>query len=351
MQQQPHIIHNKMQIYLDSVDFKEIEEAFSYGFLYGLTTTPTFMHKQGITDIDGAIMKLAQNVPILHVEALGDTAQDIIDEAHRLLDLGLDKDTTYFKIPVSNEGVKAVYKLKQDDIRTNVHLIYTLNQALMAMSAGADYLCVLVGRFQDQGQDSLQLISDTLDMVDSYGSYSEVMFSSVRHAEHVRNAIELGVHATTIPYSVFTKLTQNHLTQIGTDQFTEHTKLLTMKVTNILRDSNPVVEADAPLVEALSAMTQSGLGAVSVVKDGNLLGIFTDGDLRRYMKEKGDEILQYKMSQFDYKEPITISADAYLHEAVSAFRANSVDNIIAVQAGQPVGVLDIQDLVKHKLLG
>src|SRR5688572_8117328 len=125
-----------MELYLDSVDFKEIEQAFKLGFLTGLTTTPTFMHRHGITDIDGAIVKLSGMVPVLQVEALGDTPEDILKEAERLLALGLDKNKTVFKIPVSNVGVTACKLLRDKGLLVNIHLVYTLNQAYMAMAAG-----------------------------------------------------------------------------------------------------------------------------------------------------------------------------------------------------------------------
>ena len=129
-----------MELYLDSADIKEIEEAFQLGFIAGLTTTPTFMHRHGITDIDDTILKLADIVPVLQIEALGNTCREIHKEAHRLLNLGLDIERTVFKIPVSIDGVKACKMLKDGDIKVNIHLVYTLQQAYMAMAAGADYV-------------------------------------------------------------------------------------------------------------------------------------------------------------------------------------------------------------------
>ncbi len=140
-----------MELYLDSADLKEIKEAFEPGFLAGLTTTPTFMHRHGVTDIDSLILELAKIVPVLQVEALGETLDEIYKEAHRLLDLGLDRQQTVFKIPVSLEGVKACKRLTNEGIMINVHLVYTLQQAYMAMTAGATYVCPLVGRLPGPG--------------------------------------------------------------------------------------------------------------------------------------------------------------------------------------------------------
>ena len=147
-----------MELYLDSADYQEIEKAFQLGFLDGLTTTPTFMHRHGVTDVDSIILKLADIVPVLQVEALGKTAEEIYKEAHRQIDMGLDPKRSVFKIPISLEGVKACKMLRNEDIMVNVHLVYTLQQAYMAMHAGANYVCPLVGRLRDQGHDALALV-------------------------------------------------------------------------------------------------------------------------------------------------------------------------------------------------
>src|SRR6195256_4319089 len=213
-----------MELYLDSADLKEIEEAFQLGFLTGLTTTPTFMHRGGVKDIDGLIVKLSKIVPVLQIEALGNSVKEISGEAHRQLKLGLDPKKTVFKIPVSLEGVKACYQLRKEGLLVNVHLVYTLQQAYMAMQAGATYVCPLVGRLQDQGHDAFTLVEQCVDAVEYYGYDTKIMFSSVRHSEHVRNAINIGVHTITIPLKVLKGLTENNFTTIGTEQFLSDTR-------------------------------------------------------------------------------------------------------------------------------
>ncbi|MCS6822575.1 MAG: CBS domain-containing protein [Microscillaceae bacterium] len=342
-----------MELYLDSADLKEIKEAFDWGILTGLTTTPTFMHRQGITDIDGAIIELAKLVPILQVEALGDTAEEIVAEAERILALGLEKEKTVFKIPASNIALKACKILKDKGMRVNIHLVYTLNQAYLAMQAGADYVCPLVGRLQDQGHDAIALIEQCVKAVNYYGYSTKVMFSSVRHAEHVRTAILAGVHTITVPWNVLKKLNENSLTAIGTAQFVEHTRLITMRVQEVISEFNPVVKTEDTVFEALHQMTESGLGAVSIVDDeGNLVGIFTDGDLRRNLAENGKALLNKKMNKFVKKQlPITIHPEALLEEAVKIFKQKSIDNIIVVKDQKPIGMLDVQDFVKMNLIG
>ncbi|MCA4896635.1 MAG: CBS domain-containing protein [Cytophagales bacterium] len=333
-----------MELYLDSADLKEIEEAFQLGFLNGLTTTPTFMHRGGVTDVDGLIVKLSKIVPVLQIEALGNTAEEVLAEAKRQLNLGLDPKKTVFKIPVSLEGVKACNMLRKEGLLVNVHLVYTLQQAYMAMHSGATYVCPLVGRLQDQGHDALDLVAQCVNAVDHYGYDTKIMFSSVRYAEHVRNAINIGVHTITAPWKVMKALTDNNLTALGTQQFVEHTKLMTVRVKDVLNSKNPIVSADTSVTDALVKMTEYGFGSITVTKDNKVVGVFTDGDLRRKLQENGREILTKKIGEFQYKEPVSIDADALLNEAADLFKKTKVDTILVTDAGKPVGMLDIQDL-------
>src|SRR5690606_25308003 len=266
-------LREPMDLYLDSVDFKEIEAAFDFGFVKGLTTTPTFMHRHGITDIDGAIVKLSGMVPELQVEALGDNPDDIVAEAERILSLPLAREPV-FKVPISNNGVKACRRLTDRGYRVNVHLIYTLNQAYMAMEAGAAFVCPLAGRMQDQGHDAVQLFEQLVDVIDRHEYATKVMFSSVRHAEHVRQALLVGAHVCTVPFSVMQHLCDNTLTAVGAAQFREHTALLTMRVRDVIRDANPVCEASETLSSAMVKMTESRLGVVVVVDErGAVAGV------------------------------------------------------------------------------
>jgi len=334
-----------MELYLDSANLKEIEEGFKLGFLNGLTTTPTFMQREGITDIDATIVKLSKMVPVLQIEALGKTAEDVVTEAKRQLDLGLDPNRTVFKIPVSLEGTRACYLLRKEGLLVNVHLVYTLQQAYMAMHAGASYVCPLVGRLQDQGHDALTLVEQCVNAVHQYGYDSKIMFSSVRHAEHVRNAINIGVHTITVPLKVLKALTDNNMTTLGTDQFLQDTRLMTVTVKEAANGVNPLVNETATLKDAIVKMTEYGFGAVTVVnQDGALKGVFTDGDIRRLLQHDGEHILDKKMGDMEYKAPISIDANALLNDAHAIFKKTNVDTILITEQGKPIGMLDIQDL-------
>jgi transaldolase len=340
-----------MELFLDSVNFEEIEEAIKLGTLTGLTTTPTFMFRHGITDIDEAIVKLSGMVPSLHIEALGKNVDEIKAEVDRIMKLPLERNPV-FKIPVSNHGISACRQLVNEGHQVNIHLVYTLNQAYLAMEAGTTYVCPLVGRLHDQGHDAMALIEQTVEIVDRYGYESKVMVSSVRHPEHVRQALLLGAHACTVPWNVLKMLTLNNLTTVGSEQFMEHTRLMTVKAREIIREQNPVCKRSGSVLDAIAQMTESRLGAVSVVdNDNKLVGIFTDGDIRRKIKEHGADFVNKKMSDFSYQKPVTIAADALLHEAVEIFSSHEYDNIIVVENNVPIGMIDVQDLVRMNLLG
>ena len=334
-----------MELYLDSANLKEIEEGFKLGFLDGLTTTPTFMQREGITDIDGTILKLSKIVPVLQIEALGDTAEDILKEAKRQLALGLDKNKTVFKIPVSLEGVRACKMLRNEGLLVNVHLVYTLQQAYMAMQAGATYVCPLVGRLQDQGHDALTLVEQCVDAVDYYGYDTKIMFSSVRTVEHVRNAINIGVHTITVPLKIMKQLTENNFTTVGTEQFIADTRLMTVRVKEAINGINPLVQADTNITEAIVKMTEYGFGAITVVnKDHSVLGVFTDGALRRLISEQGRDVLQKKLSDLSFNPPYSVDAHALLNEAAGVFKKTNVDTLLVLDNGKPIGMLDIQDM-------
>jgi TalC/MipB family fructose-6-phosphate aldolase len=342
-----------LDLYLDSVDFKEIEAAFRLGFVKALTTTPTFMHRHGITDVQAAIVKLSGMVPDLQVEALGRTHDEIVAAADQLLALPLAKEPV-FKVPVSLESLRACHTLTKRGHRVNVHLVYSLNQAYLAMEAGAAFVCPLAGRMHDQGQDANRLFEQIAEVKTRHGYPTKIMYSSVRHPEHVRTALLVGADVCTVPWSVLQRLCDNALTSVGADQFFEHTTLMTVRVRDAMGSGGKAIcSVNEPVSQALVRMTETRLGAVALVNaQGQLAGIFTDGDLRRDLQSDGPAILGRPLAQIGFsKSPLTISADALLYQAAKMFQDHKVDNVVVVEADRPVGLLDVQDLVRMGLLG
>jgi len=212
-----------MELYLDSVNLNEINQAVDLGIIAGVTTTPTFMHREGIEDVDSAIKELSKKVKVLQIEALGRTAEEIINEALRLEEyLKLNRKSTVYKIPISLEGVKACKHLTSLGFLINLHLVYTVQQAYLAMEAGATYVCPLVGRLQDQGGDGVGLVRSCVEVIDTYNYDTKVMFSSVRTPQHVKEALKAGAHTITVPWHILNSLATHHLTSVHTEQFYEH---------------------------------------------------------------------------------------------------------------------------------
>jgi len=213
------------------------------------------------------------------------------------------------------------------------------------MHAGATYVCPLVGRLQDQGQDALGLVEQCVNAVDHYGYDTKIMFSSVRNNEHIRNALNLGAHTITVPLKVLKSLTENHFTTLGTEQFLRDTKLMTVKVSEAMNGVNHVVSGDVNVKDAIVKMTEYGFGAIIVAgADQQVQGVFTDGDLRRHLQSDGSAILDKKLGSLEYKTPVSIEGTMLLNDAAAIFKKTNVDTIMVTDNGRPVGMLDIQDL-------
>jgi len=331
-----------MELYLDSVNLKEIEAASKLGYLTGLTTTPTFMVREGVKDVDAQILNIAKYVNILRVEALGDSAEEIVAEAHRLINLGLSKETTVFKIPISLEGTKACKALVDQGIKVNLHLVYTIQQAYMAFAAQATYVCPLVGRLQDEGHDALGLVKQCVNISKQYNYKSKIMFSSVRNVEHVKNALNLGVHTITVPWKIMQKLTHNHFTKIGTDQFMEDTRSLTKTVRDVFISENVSIPLNSTITDALFMMTKSKLGAVAVINEDNSFHrIFTDGDLRRLMHNGKGNVQNISLNSLEENSPITIDINSSLFEARKVFQAKNIDTLVVLVEDKFAGLIDI----------
>ncbi len=336
-----------MELYLDSVKFEEVQEANQLGFLTGLTTTPTFMQRDGITDVDSVIMKLSKMADILMVESLGITAEEIIKESERLLSLGLKKDKTVFKIPISLEGAKACKILTGKGLKVNLHLVYPIQQAYIAFCAGATYICPLVGRLQDQGQDALDLVEQCVKAAERYNYKTKVMFSSVRSIEHVRNAINLGAHACTVPWSILKQLPQNHFTDLGIRQFVEHQEMSTIRASDLVITEDVFLSSNSTVLDALIQMTKSKTGACIILNDKkDIHRVFTDGDLRRLIKNGQNNFINNKFVELEANSPVSISQNASLREITDLFKAKEVDNIVVTENGRAIGIIDIQDVLK-----
>lgn len=210
-----------MKIFIDTADLDEIKELASWGIIDGVTTNPTLVKKSGLSfnDIINEIFKIVDG-PI-SLEVVSEKADDMIKEAKKLVSKVSDKfrKNVTIKIPMTPEGLKAVKKLKKEQIKTNVTLIFSANQALLAAKAGATYISPFIGRLDDIGQEGMQIIEEIMEIFYNYKIETEVIVASIRHPIHVIDAARLGADIATIPPGIIRKMVKHSLTDIGIKNF------------------------------------------------------------------------------------------------------------------------------------
>jgi transaldolase len=205
-----------MKIFLDSANIDAIKKYNELGLVDGVTTNPTLLskEKEHPAEIMKQIVKIIKG-PV-SLEVIGTTAQVMIEEAHRLMKFG---QNVVVKIPMIPDGMKAVKQLKQDGISTNVTLVFSANQAVLAAKAGASYISPFIGRLDDLGQDGMMLIKEIVQIFDNYQYKTEVLVASVRHPLHIIEAAKLGADIVTLPPEILGKMLAHPLTEKGLSAF------------------------------------------------------------------------------------------------------------------------------------
>ncbi|MEN3010983.1 MAG: fructose-6-phosphate aldolase [Candidatus Bipolaricaulaceae bacterium] len=203
-----------MQIYLDTAKVEEIRE-FAW-LIDGVTTNPTLMAQAGrpFREVLREICALVRGPVSAEVIALD--AEGMVREAQELARIA---DNIVIKIPLTPEGLKAVQRLKALGIKTNVTLVFSAPQALLAAKCGADYVSPFVGRIDDHGGDGMGVVAEILQIFRNYGFSTQVIVASVRHPGHVVAAATLGAPIVTLPYAVLQRLFQHPLTEQGIARF------------------------------------------------------------------------------------------------------------------------------------
>lgn len=207
-----------MKFFIDSASIQEIESAVELGLVDGVTTNPSLLAKEQGKPRD-IIKKICQLLkgPV-NAEVVSEDASGMIKEGQSLARL---HKNICVKIPMTPEGLKAVKKLSGLGIPTNVTLIFSPLQALMAAKAGAAYVSPFVGRLDDLAQDGMDLVQQIVTIYNNYGFETEIIVASVRHPVHVLNAALMGADIATIPYKVLLQLAAHPLTEAGLKKFLE----------------------------------------------------------------------------------------------------------------------------------
>lgn len=201
-----------MKIFLDTASIESIKKFVDMGIVDGITTNPTLISREKghPEDIMREIVKIVKG-PV-NLEVVATKTEEMVEEGLRLKKFG---ENVIVKVPMTSEGLKAVRKLAENKIKTNVTLIFSSNQALLAAKAGASYVSPFIGRLDDAGQEGMTVIKEIVQIFSNYGYSSEVLVASVRHPIHVIEAGKLGAHIVTLPPDILGKMLTHPLTDKG----------------------------------------------------------------------------------------------------------------------------------------
>ena len=211
-----------MKIFIDTANTDEIREAASWGVLSGVTTNPSLIAKEGkeFKSVVKEITEIADASPSdivsISAEVLSDDAEGMIAEAHELIKI---HEVITIKLPMTEEGIKAASILSKEGIKTNVTLIFSPNQALLAARAGASYVSPFVGRMDDIANDGVGLVAEIAEIFEIYGIETEIIAASIRTPKDVTECAKAGADIATIPYAVLKKMFKHPLTDKGIQQF------------------------------------------------------------------------------------------------------------------------------------
>ena len=210
-----------MKFFIDTANIKEIKEADSMGMVDGVTTNPSLVAKEG-REFEGLIKEICEIVegPV-NAEVISTETKGMLTEGRKLVKI---HENIVVKIPMTIDGLKAVSQLTEEGIRTNVTLVFSPIQALMAAKAGAAYVSPFVGRLDDVVHDGMLLVEQIAEIYNNYALETEIIVASVRHPIHVLESALIGADIATIPFNVLSKLAAHPLTDKGLKAFLDDWK-------------------------------------------------------------------------------------------------------------------------------
>ena len=207
---------NALKLFIDTANIDEIKEVNEWGVICGVTTNPSLRAKED-RDFKEVIKEITNIVdgPI-SAEVISLEKEGMVKEAR---DLAKIHPNIVIKIPMTKKGLKAVKILSREGIKTNVTLVFSPNQALLAAKAGATYVSPFIGRLDDIGNEGMNIIYDIVQIFDIHDIDTEIIAASIRHPIHVTEAAKAGAHIATVPYKVFLQMLNHPLTNIGIERF------------------------------------------------------------------------------------------------------------------------------------
>ncbi|HBI00733.1 MAG TPA: fructose-6-phosphate aldolase [Flavobacterium sp.] len=215
-----------MKFFIDTANLDQIKEAQALGVLDGVTTNPSLMAKEGISGKNNVLKHYVDICNIVtgdvSAEVIATDYEGMIKEGEELSEL---HEQIVVKLPMTKEGIKACKYFSDRGIKTNVTLVFSAGQALLAAKAGATYVSPFIGRLDDVSTDGLALIEEIRDIYDNYGYDTQILAASVRHTMHIVNCAKIGADVMTGPLSAILGLLKHPLTDIGLAQFlADHAK-------------------------------------------------------------------------------------------------------------------------------
>lgn len=205
-----------MQLFLDTANIEEIKEALGWGVISGVTTNPSLVAREK-RDFKSLVKEICHMVPgPVSAEVLSMDFREMISEARELSKIA---PNVVVKIPMTKDGLKAVNVLSQEGINTNVTLVFSATQGLLAALAGATYISPFIGRLDDISNEGMDIVQDLVIMMENYNLPTRVIAASVRHPMHVLESARVSCHIATVPYKVLEAMLRHPLTDIGIQRF------------------------------------------------------------------------------------------------------------------------------------
>jgi len=206
-----------MRIFLDTANIDQLKQAAKLGIVSGVTTNPSLVSKEGVTDYEATIKEICSIIPgPISTEVLVEGVEPMIEQARQISNWA---PNIVIKIPATTEGMEVTSSLAKEGIKVNLTLCFSLNQALLGALAGATYVSPFVGRLDDIGNDGMALVKDIVDVFKYYQLPTEVIAASIRHPQHCVAAAKIGAHIATVPYNVLMQMIHHPLTDIGVSRF------------------------------------------------------------------------------------------------------------------------------------
>jgi len=206
-----------MRIFLDTANIDEIKKGAQLGIVSGVTTNPTLVSKEGLNDYKAIVKEICSIIPgPVSAEVVVEGTEAMLEQAREIATWA---PNVVIKIPSTIDGLEVISALARDNIKVNMTLCFSLNQALLGALAGATYVSPFVGRLDDVGHDGMQLVKDIVEVFKYYHLKTEVLAASIRHPLHCVVAARAGAHIATVPFKVLMQMMKHPLTDVGIARF------------------------------------------------------------------------------------------------------------------------------------